>query len=178
MLTRLVSPPKLGSGEIFVSLRPQLIPVEERLYPFSRRGGGSNKYGIASAFGTANQFGTASANQFGTACADGMKVVADSWETRSAGAQPVCVSGSSGEDHSAAGGAVKKSNESVVDGSTVLGKPTGQRLHMSSKFPTLGCHMFRFLLQVGDLNLNVIYNGHLDDDGSPISRPFPYTILE
>ena len=80
----------------------------------------------------------------------------------------MCVSVSSGEDHSAAGGAVKKSNESVVDGSTVLGKATGQRLHMSPKFRTLGCHMFRFLLQVGDLNQNVMYNGHVDDDGSPI----------
>ena len=164
-------PPKLGSGEIFVSLRPQLIPVEERFSPFPRRGGGT--FGIASAFGTAN----VTANQFGTACADGMTVVSDS--VRSAGAQPVCVSGSSGEDHSSgSAGAVKKSNESVVDGSTVLGKPTGQRFQMSSKFPTLGCHIFRFLLQVGDSNLNVIYNGYLDDDGSPISRPFPYTILE
>ena len=114
------------------------------------------------------------ANQFGTACVDGMSVVSDS--VRSAGAAAVCVSG--GEDHHSSAGGAKKSNESVVDGSTVLGKATGQRLHMSSKFRTLGCHMFRFLLQVGDLNLNVIYNGHLDDDGSPISRPFPYTILE
>ena len=40
-------PPKLGSGEIFVSLRPQLIPVEERFSPFLRRGGGT--FGIASA---------------------------------------------------------------------------------------------------------------------------------
>ena len=103
-----------------------------------------------------------------------MSVVSDS--VRSAGAAAVCVSG--GEDHHSSAGGAKKSNESVVDGSTVLGKATGQRLHMSSKFPTLGCHMFRFLLQVGDLNLNVIYNGYLDDDGSPISRPFPYTILE
>ena len=116
-------PPKLGSGEIFVSLRPQLIPVEERFSPFPRRGGGT--FGIASAFGTAN----VRANQFGTACVDGMSVVSDS--VRSAGAAAVCVSG--GEDHhSAAGGAVKKkSNESVVDGSTVLGKATGQRLHVT-----------------------------------------------
>ena len=160
--------PKLGSDEIFVSLRPQLIPVEERFSPFLRRGGGT--FGIASAFGTAN----VRANQFGTACVDGMSVVSDS--VRSAGAAAVCVSG--GEDHHSSAGGAKKSNESVVDGSTVLGKATGQRLHMSPKFRTLGCHMFRFLLQVGDLNQNVMYNGHLDDDGSPISRRVPYTILE
>ena len=162
--------PKLGSAEIFVSLRPQLIPIEERYSPFLRRGGGT--FGIASAFGTAN---VRRANEFGTACyeVDGLSVVSDS--VRSAGAAAVC-----GEDHHvrAAGGGVKKSNESVVDGSTVLGKATGQLLHMSPKFRTLGCHMFRFLLQVGDLNQNVIYNGHLDDNGSPISRRFPYTILE
>ena len=39
--------PKLGSDEIFVSLRPQLIPIEERYSPFLRRGGGT--FGIASA---------------------------------------------------------------------------------------------------------------------------------
>ena len=161
--------PKLGSDEIFVSVRPQLIPIEERYSPFLRRGGGT--FGIASAFGTAN---VRRANQFGTACVDGMSVVSDS--VRSAGAAAVCVSG--GEDHHSSAGGAKKSNESVVDGSTVLGKATGQRLHMSSKIPTLGCHMFRFLLQVGDLNQNVMYNGHLDDYGSPISRRVPYTILE
>ena len=152
--------PKLGSDEIFVSVRPQVIPIEERYSPFLRRGGGT--FGIATANNVRNQF-----------CTDGMSVVSDSM--RSAGAASVC----GGEDHHVrAAGGVKMSNESEVDGSTVLGEATGQRFHLSPKFRTLGCHMFRFLLQVGELNQNVVYNGHLDDDGSPMSRPFPYTILE
>ena len=39
-----------------------------------------------------------------------------------------------------------------VDGSTVLGEATGQRFHLSPKCRTFGCHMFHFLLQVGDLD--------------------------
>ena len=149
-------PPKLGSDEIFVSVRPQVIPIEERYSPFLRRGGGT--FGIATANNVRNQF-----------CTDGMSVVSDSVRSKSK---------SGGGANVRAAGGVKMSNESEVDGSTVLGEATGQRFHLSPKFRTLGCHMFRFLLQVGDLNQNVMYNGHLDDDGSPISRRFPYTILE
>merc|ERR1712212_505207 len=136
--------PKLGSGEIFVSVRPQVIPVEER-YSSQRNKGGS--------------FGSASANNDWST--DGMSVVSDGVKYKSKG----------GATTNAAG--VKMSESMEVDGSTVLGEATGQRFHLSPKFRTLGCHMFHFLLQVGELNRNVVYNGHLDDAGSPLPRPSP-----
>ena len=141
----------LGSGEIYVSVRPQLVPVEER-YSSRRNKGGS--------------FVSASANNDWT-IDKGMSVVSDGVNYMSKG----------GAVTNAAG--VNKMTECTeVDGSTVLGEATGQRFHLSPKFPTLGCHMFHFLLQVGDLDRNVVYNGHMDDNGSPLSRPSPYTILE
>ena len=201
--TQIGCPPVSGSGEIYVSLRPQLIPAGEfpSMLPFPR-GSSVNKYGTALATNPTIH---------------GMKVVSDGpiSKTRSAGGAfnnsvvADCVDGGSrtcggemfsgircGEDirsrtcggemfsgircdediRSAGVTTVKKSNENV-DGSTVLGMPTGQRFQQSSIFPTLGCHNFRFLLQVGDSSRNVIYNGFQDDDGSPISRFFPYSVL-
>ena len=145
-------PPKLGSDEIFVSVRPQVIPMEER-YSSRRNKGGS--------------FGIASANNVRSA--DGMSVVSDGVKYKSKG----------GAANVLAAGVKMSTNESEVDGSTVLGEATGQRFHLSPKFRTLGCHMFHFLLQVGDLDRNVVYNGHMDDDGSPLSSPSrtPYSTL-
>ena len=150
-------PPKLGSDEIFVSVRPQVIPIEERYSPFLRRGGGT--FGIATANNVRNEF-----------CTDEMSVVSDSVRSKSK---------SGGGANVLAAGVKMSTNESEVDGSTVLGEATGQRFHLSPKFRTLGCHMFHFLLQVGDLDRNVVYNGHMDDDGSPLSSPSctPYSIL-
>ena len=168
-------PPVTGSGEIYVSLRPQLIQeYATSMSPFTR---GSSKFGTAST----NQYSTASVNP---SMSRGMKLVTDSIsETSSAGD---CVDGTPGTPSGRCYGetrykstrrtTLKKSNDNV-DGSTVLGIPTGQRFQMLSDFPTLGCHNFRFLLQIGDSNRNVIYNGFLDDDGSPISRSFPYAVL-
>ena len=147
----LPEPKLLGSGEIFVSVRPQVVPVEER-YSSRRNKGGS--------------FACASANN--DCLSDGMRVVSDGVKCMSKG----------GAVTNAAG--VNKMTESMeVDGSTVLGEATGQRFHLSPKFRTLGCHMFHFLLQVGDLDRNVVYNGHMDDDGSPLSSPSrtPYSTL-
>ena len=62
-------------------------------------------------------------------------------------------------------------------GLTVFGSPSGQRLSVTSNFPTLGCHNFHFKLQVGQPSRNVVYNGHLDDNGLPIAKPFPYSVL-
>ena len=140
----------LGSGEIFVSVRPQVVPVEER-YSSRRNKGGS--------------FACASANN--VCLSDGMRVVSDGVKCMSKGGAVVMAAGD-------------KMTESMdVDGSTVLGEATGQRFHQSAKFRTLGCHVFHFLLQVGDLDQNVVYNGHLDDDGSPLSSPSrtPYSTL-
>ena len=148
----LPDPKLLGSGEIFVSVRPQVVPVEER-YSLRRNKGGS--------------FVSASANNDWT-IDKGMSVVSDGVNYMSKG----------GAVTNAAG--VNKVAECLeVDGSTVLGEATGQRFHLSPKFPTLGCHVFHFLLQVGDLDQNVVYNGHLDDDGSPLSSPSrtPYSTL-
>ena len=139
----------LGSGEIYVSVRPQLVPVEERYS--SRR----NKGGFVAC---------ASANS--DCSSDGMSVVSDGVKCMSKG----------GAVTNAAG--VKMSESMEVDGSTVLGEATGQRFHLSPKFRTLGCHMFHFLLQVGDPDRNVVYNGHMDDNGSPLTRASSYTLLE
>ena len=138
----LPDPKLLGSGEIFVSVRPQVVPVEERYS--SRR----NKGGFVACASANNDWST-----------DGMSVVSDGVKCMSKG----------GAVTNAAG--VKMSESMEVDGSTVLGEATGQRFHLSPKFRTLGCHMFHFLLQVGDLDRNVVYNGHMDDDGSPLSVP-------
>ena len=146
----LPDPKLLGSGEIFVSVRPQVVPVEER-YSSRRNKGGS--------------FACASANN--VCLSDGMRVVSDGVKCMSKGGAVVMAAGD-------------KMTESMdVDGSTVLGEATGQRFHQSAKFRTLGCHVFHFLLQVGDLDRNVVYNGHLDDDGSPLSSPSrtPYSSL-
>ena len=147
----LPDPKLLGSGEIFVSVRPQVVPVEER-YSSRRNKGGS--------------FACASANN--DCLSDGMRVVSDGVKCMSKGGAVVMAAGD------------KMTESMEVDGSTVLGEATGQRFHLSPKFRTLGCHMFHFLLQVGDLDRNVVYNGHMDDDGSPLSSPSrtPYSILE
>ena len=213
----------LGSGEIYVSVRPELVPVEER-YSSRRNKGGS--------------FVSASANNDWT-IDKGMSVVSDGVNYMSKGEAVTNAAGVNkmtnndcsidkgtslvydGVNYMSKGGAVtnaagvnKMTNNDCsidkgttlvcdgvnymsksgavtnaagvnkmtecmeVDGSTVLGEATGQRFHLSPKFPTLGCHMFHFLLQVGDLDRNVVYNGHMDDNGSPLSRPSPYTILE
>ena len=147
----LPDPKLLGSGEIFVSVRPQVVPVEER-YSSRRNKGGS--------------FTSATVNDDDDDDDDD-----DDWTT-----DGVKFMSKGGAVTIAAG--VKMSECVDVDGATVLGEATGQRFHLSPKFRTLGCHMFHFLLQVGDLDRNVVYNGHLDDDGSPLSRPSPYAILE
>jgi len=159
-----------GSGEIYVSLRPQHMSVEE--YP----GGSSSPFRStmgSGKYGTANQYGAASVTP---PMMSGMKVVTDTIsESRSAGFD--CVDGPTSSIRSAGAPPVKKSTEVHVDGSTILGLPTGQRFQMLPNFSTLGCHLFRFLLQVGDSNRNVHYNGFLDDDGSPFSRCSPYSVL-
>ena len=177
----------LGSGEIYVSVRPELVPVEER-YSSRRNKGGS--------------FVSASANNDWT-IDKGMSVVSDGVNYMSKGGAVTNAAGVNkmtnndcsidkgmslvydGVNYMSKGGAVtnaagvnKMTECSEVDGSTVLGEATGQRFHLSPKFPTLGCHMFHFLLQVGDPDRNVVYNGHMDDNGSPLTRASSYTLLE
>ena len=172
---------------IFVSVRPQRAPLEERYYSRRNKGG---------------SFVSASANNDWT-IDKGMSVVSDGVNYMSKGGAVTNAAGVNkmtnndcsidkgtslvydGVNYMSKGGAVtnaagvnKMTECSEVDGSTVLGEATGQRFHLSPKFPTLGCHMFHFLLQVGDLDRNVVYNGHMDDNGSPLTRPSPYSILE
>ena len=149
------------TGEIYVSLRPQHISVEE-YPPRLSRVVGSGKYGTFN--------GAASSPTM-----SGMNVVTDT-ETRSSGA---CVDGSTSSSCPGGCPTVKKSNDVLhIDGSTILGGlPPCHRFQMLPNFSTLGCHLFRFLLQVGDSNRNVMYNGFLDDDGSVFSRCPPYSVL-
>ena len=170
----------LGSGEIYVSVRPELVPVEER-YSSRRNKGGSFVSASANNDFLVSDGVNNMSNGGAVTNAAGVNKMTNNDCSIDKGTTLVCdgvnYMSKSGAVTNAAG--VNKMTEcSEVDGSTVLGEATGQRFHLSPKFPTLGCHMFHFLLQVGDLDRNVVYNGHMDDNGSPLSRPSPYTILE
>ena len=176
----LPDPKLLGSGEIYVSVRPQLVPVEER-YSSRRNKGGSFVSASANNDFLVSDGVNNMSNGGAVTNAAGVNKMTNNDCSIDKGTTLVCdgvnYMSKSGAVTNAAG--VNKMTEcSEVDGSTVLGEATGQRFHLSPKFPTLGCHMFHFLLQVGDLDRNVVYNGHMDDNGSPLSRPSPYTILE
>ena len=60
---------------------------------------------------------------------------------------------------------VKPDDSTDGTGVTVFGPPSGQIMSRVSECATLGCHSFHFKLLVGDPSRNVLYDGHMDDNG-------------